>query len=165
MATTHDIAILSIVQNHREELMNVSIRKLCGHLNRLSDRCATWDSGQGSHHSHSGLGACCWTETFGDDTGRVGAEPASGLLSCKGVFPIAQGENGFRTEGRAVAYDGCKTACGAVLILSQIVSRAARKPRTPGLFYGQAGQAAAPEGAFRQAHKEITPWKGRRTQQ
>lgn len=35
---------------------------------------------------------------------------------CKGVFPIAQGDPNFISDGAAVAYDGCKVACGATLI-------------------------------------------------
>lgn len=35
---------------------------------------------------------------------------------CKGVFPIAEGDANFISDGAAVAYDGCKVACGAKLI-------------------------------------------------
>lgn len=41
---------------------------------------------------------------------------------CKGVFPIAQGDACFTDDGHAVAYDGCKTACGATLISSQMLT-------------------------------------------
>jgi hypothetical protein len=38
------------------------------------------------------------------------------------VFPIAEGDWAFRDDGHAVAYNGCKTACGAILISSQQLS-------------------------------------------
>ena len=39
---------------------------------------------------------------------------------CKGVFPISQGDPSNVIDGAPVAYHGCKTACGATLISSQI---------------------------------------------
>ena len=39
---------------------------------------------------------------------------------CKGVFPIAQGDQSNIVDGAPVAYHGCKVACGAFLISSQI---------------------------------------------
>ncbi|MFM9436470.1 hypothetical protein ACFDR9_003554 [Janthinobacterium sp. CG_23.3] len=39
---------------------------------------------------------------------------------CKGVFPIAQGDASLIEDGKAVAYDGCKTACGTTLIAGQM---------------------------------------------
>ena len=39
---------------------------------------------------------------------------------CRGVFPIAQGDNSLLDDGHAVAYHGCKVACGATLISSQM---------------------------------------------
>lgn len=39
---------------------------------------------------------------------------------CKGVFPIAEGDQSNIVDGAPVAYHGCKTACGATLISSQI---------------------------------------------
>jgi hypothetical protein len=38
---------------------------------------------------------------------------------CKGVFPISQGDASLIDKGQAVAYHGCKVACGATLISSQ----------------------------------------------
>jgi uncharacterized Zn-binding protein involved in type VI secretion len=35
---------------------------------------------------------------------------------CKGIFPIAEGDPNFISDGAPVAYDGCKVACGARLI-------------------------------------------------
>lgn len=35
---------------------------------------------------------------------------------CKGVFPIAQGDANFISDGAPIAYAGCKVACGATLI-------------------------------------------------
>ena len=38
---------------------------------------------------------------------------------CDGAFPIIQGSSQYTIDGRAVALDGMKTACGASLIASQ----------------------------------------------
>lgn len=38
---------------------------------------------------------------------------------CHGIFPIIQGNATNVEDGKPVAYDGCKTACGAVLIAGQ----------------------------------------------
>ncbi len=63
---------------------------------------------------------------------------------CKGVFPIAQGDQSNIIDGAPVAYHGCKTACGASLISSQI--RTLTEPSSgaaPGSRDGGAdGQAA-----------------------
>lgn len=76
----------------------------------------------GDTTSHGGTVITCSTisATNGKGWARVGDMVS--CPRCKGVFPIAQGDNGLRTEGRAVAYDGCKTACGALLISSQTLS-------------------------------------------
>ncbi|KQV41129.1 PAAR domain-containing protein [Massilia sp. Root335] len=77
----------------------------------------------GDKTNHGGTVITCsqLSSTEGKGWARVGDMVS--CPRCKGIFPIAQGDNGFRTEGRAVAYDGCKTACGAVLISSQTLSR------------------------------------------
>ena len=41
---------------------------------------------------------------------------------CKSVFPIAQGDQSNIIDGAPVAYNGCKTACGATLISSQLMT-------------------------------------------
>jgi hypothetical protein len=41
---------------------------------------------------------------------------------CKGVFPISQGDSSLMDDGKAVAYHGCKVACGATLISSQMMT-------------------------------------------
>ncbi|WP_371765090.1 PAAR domain-containing protein [Massilia sp.] len=76
----------------------------------------------GDKTSHGGTVITCSSisTTNGKGWARVGDMVS--CPRCKGVFPIAQGDNGLRTEGRAVAYDGCKTACGALLISSQTLS-------------------------------------------
>ncbi|OTA18709.1 hypothetical protein Xbed_03062 [Xenorhabdus beddingii] len=38
---------------------------------------------------------------------------------CQGVFPIVEGSNSLRHQGKPVALDGMHTACGAKLIASQ----------------------------------------------
>lgn len=79
----------------------------------------------GDKTSHGGTVITCSQLSFTDGKGWARVGDMVSCPRCKGVFPIAQGDNGFRTEGRAVAYDGCKTACGAVLISSQTLSRTA----------------------------------------
>jgi len=37
---------------------------------------------------------------------------------CKGTYPIAEGDPNYQIENVPVAFDGHKTACGAVLISS-----------------------------------------------
>lgn len=39
---------------------------------------------------------------------------------CRGVFPIAEGDQSTVVDGAPVAYHGCKVACGGSLISSQI---------------------------------------------
>jgi len=91
---------------------------------------------------------------FGDKTTHGGTVISSSIVSstngkgwarvgdmvscprCKGVFPISQGDPSFVDDGKAVAYHGCKTACGATLISSQVVTTT--KP--------SAGSAPAAEG-------------------
>lgn len=58
------------------------------------------------------------TDTLGKGWARVGDMVA--CPRCKGVFPISQGDNSLIEDGRAVAYHGCKVACGASLISSQM---------------------------------------------
>lgn len=72
----------------------------------------------GDKTSHGGTVITCSSisTTNGKGWARVGDMVS--CPRCKGVFPIAQGDNGLRTEGRAVAYDGCKTACGASKLVS-----------------------------------------------
>ncbi|MDE9437118.1 PAAR domain-containing protein [Xenorhabdus bovienii] len=38
---------------------------------------------------------------------------------CQGVFPITQGSNDLRYQGKFIALEGMQTACGAKLIASQ----------------------------------------------
>jgi uncharacterized Zn-binding protein involved in type VI secretion len=79
----------------------------------------------GDKTDHGGTVITCSQLSSTDGKGWARVGDMVSCPRCKGIFPIAQGDNGFRTEGRAVAYDGCKTACGAVLISSQTVSRTA----------------------------------------
>lgn len=79
----------------------------------------------GDKTDHGGTVITCSQLSFTDGKGWARVGDMVSCPRCKGIFPIAQGDNGFRTEGRAVAYDGCKTACGAVLISSQALSRTA----------------------------------------
>ncbi|PHM75320.1 PAAR domain-containing protein [Xenorhabdus cabanillasii] len=38
---------------------------------------------------------------------------------CKGTFPIIEGSNNLKYQGKNIALDGMQTACGAKLISSQ----------------------------------------------
>ncbi len=39
---------------------------------------------------------------------------------CKGVFPITEGDPSLIEDGKAIAYHGCRVACGAMLYSSQV---------------------------------------------
>jgi uncharacterized Zn-binding protein involved in type VI secretion len=79
----------------------------------------------GDKTDHGGSVITCSQLSSTDGKGWARVGDMVSCPRCKGIFPIVQGDNGFRTEGRAVAYDGCKTACGAVLVSSQTISRTA----------------------------------------
>ncbi|PWF47751.1 PAAR domain-containing protein [Massilia glaciei] len=75
---------------------------------------------QGDKTSHGGtvLVGSPFSDCDGKPIARVGD-----MVSCperKGVFPIAEGDQSNIVDGAPVAYDGCKTACGARLVSSQI---------------------------------------------
>lgn len=76
----------------------------------------------GDKTSHGGTVITCspFSDTHGKGWARVGDMAA--CPRCKGVFPIAQGDASLTDDGKAVAYHGCKTACGATLIASQMFS-------------------------------------------
>lgn len=57
---------------------------------------------------------------------------------CKGVFPICQGNESHRENGKAVAYHGCKVACGATLIASQTLAST-----SPSCGHGTASQTTS----------------------
>ncbi|WP_229518920.1 PAAR domain-containing protein [Massilia rhizosphaerae] len=73
----------------------------------------------GDKTSHGGTVITCsqLSATEGKGWARVGDMVS--CPRCKGVFPIVEGDVGFLDDGHAVAYDGCKTACGALLVASQ----------------------------------------------
>jgi uncharacterized Zn-binding protein involved in type VI secretion len=74
----------------------------------------------GDKTSHGGTVISCapTTDTLGKGWARVGDMVA--CPRCKGVFPISQGDASLIEDGQAVAYHGCKVACGASLIASQM---------------------------------------------
>jgi len=74
----------------------------------------------GDKTSHGGTVITCslFSDTHGKGWARVGDMVA--CPRCKGIFPIAEGDASLIDDGHAVAYHGCKTACGATLIASQM---------------------------------------------
>ena len=74
----------------------------------------------GDKTSHGGTVVTCSpvSDTHGKGWARVGDMVS--CPRCKGVFPISQGDSSLIDAGKAVAYHGCKTACGATLISSQM---------------------------------------------
>lgn len=74
--------------------------------------------GDKTSHGGSVLMGSPFSDCDGKPIARVGDMCSCPL--CKGVFPIAQGDQSNILDGAAVAYHGCKTACGAMLISSQI---------------------------------------------
>lgn len=73
----------------------------------------------GDKTSHSGtvISGSQFSDTNGKGWARVGDMVA--CPRCKGMFPISQGDASLIDDGHAVAYHGCKVACGALLISSQ----------------------------------------------
>ena len=65
-------------------------------------------------HGGTVITAGATTDTNGLPWARMGDMVS--CPKCKGVFPIAQGDANFISDGAAVAFDGCKVACGARLI-------------------------------------------------
>lgn len=74
----------------------------------------------GDKTSHGGMviNASPFSDTHGKGWARKGDMVSCPL--CKGVFPIIQGDPSLTDDGNPVAYHGCKVACGATLISSQI---------------------------------------------
>lgn len=75
---------------------------------------------QGDKTSHGGsvLTGSPFSDCDGKPIARVGDMVS--CPRCKGVFPIAQGDQSNIIDGAPVAYHGRKTACGATLISSQM---------------------------------------------
>lgn len=73
----------------------------------------------GDKTSHGGTVITCsaFADTNGKGWARVGDMVA--CPRCKGIFPISQGDTSLIDDGKAVAFNGCKTACGASLIAGQ----------------------------------------------
>jgi len=73
----------------------------------------------GDKTSHGGTVITCsqTSDTHGKGWARVGDKVA--CPRCKGVFPITEGDATLSDDGLAVAYHGCKVACGATLIAGQ----------------------------------------------
>ena len=73
----------------------------------------------GDSTSHGGkvISASSFSSTHGKGWARVGDMVS--CPRCKGVFPITQGDASMIDRGKAVAFHGCKVACGATLLSSQ----------------------------------------------
>lgn len=76
--------------------------------------------GDKTSHGGSVITSSPFSDTMGKGWARVGDMTA--CPRCKGVFPIAQGDPSLIDDGKAVAYAGCKTACGATLVSSQMLT-------------------------------------------
>lgn len=76
----------------------------------------------GDRTDHGGVvvGSARASSTQGKGIARVGDMVT--CPRCRGVFPISQGDNTMIVDGAPVAFHGCKVACGATLISSQVVS-------------------------------------------
>lgn len=73
----------------------------------------------GDKTSHGGTVITCspTCDTHGKGWARIGDKVS--CPRCKGIFPIVQGDATLTDTGVAVAYHGCKVACGATLIAAQ----------------------------------------------
>lgn len=77
--------------------------------------------GDTTDHGGEVIEASGVTDTHGRRVARVGDKvlcPRKG----HGVTEIVDGDPTFRVDGQAVAYHGCRTSCGAVLLASQAVT-------------------------------------------
>ena len=97
----------------------------------------------GDKTSHGGTVITCspTCDTMGKGWVRVGDMVS--CPRCKGVFPISQGDPSLIDDGHAVAYHGCKVACGATLISSQMMTLT-----EPSGGAGQGAAGAAAGGAL-----------------
>lgn len=78
---------------------------------------------QGDKTDHGGtvLVGSPFSDCAGKPIARVGDMVA--CPKCKGVFPISQGDSSNIVDGSPVAYHGCRVACGAILISSQLATQ------------------------------------------
>lgn len=98
----------------------------------------------GDKTSHGGtvITASLITTTEGKGWARLGDMVS--CPRCKGVFPISQADPSLIAEGQAVAYHGCKVACGATLISSQMLTwTTPSRGEAPGESSEHAGAAIA----------------------
>jgi uncharacterized Zn-binding protein involved in type VI secretion len=97
----------------------------------------------GDKTSHGGtvITAAPTTDTQSKPWARMGDKVACPL--CKGVFPIAEGDPSLIEDGKPVAYHGCKTACGAILIASNQVVTSTQPSGGAGAAGASAGSSAA----------------------
>ncbi|XLZ68755.1 PAAR domain-containing protein [Massilia sp. SR12] len=96
--------------------------------------------GDKTTHGGTVISSSMVSDTNGKGWARVGDMVS--CPRCKGVFPISQGDHSLIDEGKAVAYHGCKTACGATLISGQFVTTT--KPSAGAA--PKAENSAAPQG-------------------
>lgn len=112
--------------------------------------------GDKTDHGGQVIEASGFTDTHGKKMARVGDKvhcPKKG----HGITEIVTGDISFVIDGKAVAYHGCKTSCGAMLISSQAVSTVEfGSGRSGGAASGSgtnvslpaAGRASAKEAAY-----------------
>lgn len=96
---------------------------------------------QGDKTSHGGtvLTGSPFSDCEGKPIARVGDMCSCPM--CHGMFPIVQGDNSTIMDGAAVAYHGCKLACGATIVSSQL-----RTLTEPSAGAAPAATNAVPEG-------------------
>ncbi|WP_024656350.1 PAAR domain-containing protein [Pseudomonas syringae USA007] len=66
---------------------------------------------------------------------------------CKGVFPIAEGDPSLIEDGKAIAYHGCRTTCGAMLYSSQVST----------MTYPSSGAASGVQGGLNDRFGSVSP--------
>ena len=72
----------------------------------------------GDKTDHGGTVSSATSDTIVMGVAAVLAGDMTVCPRCKGSFPVQPDGGGARHQGRAYAYDGDKTACGARLITS-----------------------------------------------
>ncbi len=74
---------------------------------------------KGDKTDHGGTVISCAPTSDVNHKGMARVGDMVACPRCKGVFSIAQGDNSMIVDEAAVAYHGCKTTCGAMLIAGQ----------------------------------------------
>ncbi|NZA26836.1 PAAR domain-containing protein [Luteimonas sp. SJ-92] len=103
---------------------------------------------QGCGTSHGGTVV---TSTPFTDIDGVGVARKGDMVvcpQCKGAYPIVEGDETLLIDGAPVAYQGCKTLCGATLFARQATVTTEKGPAAPAGASGGAVSALLAKGVM-----------------